>query len=120
MNRRGGKNGGGGLVYSSELGSTCPVCEQPLAGCRCRESTGARAAFGPVRVYSERKGRHGKTVTVILGLPLDGAALRNLAGELKRMCGSGGTVKDGRIEIQGEHRAALLAELRRRGWAPKG
>jgi translation initiation factor 1 len=58
-------------------------------------------------------------VTLISGLPLAEAALETLAGELKRRCGSGGTVRDGLIEIQGEHRDRLVAELVRRGFAAK-
>lgn len=72
-----------------------------------------------VRVGRETKGRKGKGVTVISGLPLEADALQQLASELKKRCGSGGTVRDGRIEIQGDHRDLLLGELQRRGWPAK-
>jgi translation initiation factor 1 len=62
------------------------------------------------------QGRGGKAVSVITGLPLAGEALAQLAAELKRRCGSGGTVREGTIEIQGEHRDTLVAELARRGY----
>ena len=72
-----------------------------------------------MRVSRQTQGRAGKAVTVISGLPLAGAALETLAAELKRRCGSGGTVRDGLIEIQGEHRDRLVEELIRRGYAAK-
>jgi translation initiation factor 1 len=70
-------------------------------------------------VGRQTQGRAGKAVTVITGLALDPAALQTLAGELKRRCGSGGTVREGVIEIQGEHRDTVVAELQRRGIAAK-
>ena len=69
-----------------------------------------------MRVRREVKGRRGKTVTTITGLPLAADALRELAGELKRRCGSGGTARDDGIEIQGDHRETLVLELRSRGY----
>jgi translation initiation factor 1 len=72
-----------------------------------------------VRVGRETKGRAGKGVTVITGVPLATTALEVLATQLKKKCGSGGTVKDGVIEIQGDHRDALVAELVRLGYAAK-
>ena len=72
-----------------------------------------------VRVGRETKGRAGKGVTVITGLPLAALALESLATQLKKKCGSGGTVKEGVIEIQGDHRDALVAELVRLGYAAK-
>ena len=80
-----------------------------------------RAAGGPARVRVGRAvaGRGGKGVTVIHGLPLERQALEELAGRLKRMCGAGGAVRDGTIEIQGEHRDRLVAELVRLGYDAK-
>ena len=69
-----------------------------------------------VRIRREAKGRGGKTVTSVAGLPLAAAGLRELAGELKRLCGSGGTAREGVIEIQGDHRETLAGELRSRGY----
>ncbi len=109
----------GGLVYSTELGRTCPDCRRPLADCRCRARQAAPAGDGIVRVARETKGRKGAGVTVVTGLPLDHAGLGALARELKRRCGSGGTAKDGRIEIQGDHRDVLMTELRQRGFTVK-
>jgi translation initiation factor 1 len=72
-----------------------------------------------VRVGRETKGRKGKGVTVVTGVPLVADALDELASKLKRSCGSGGTVKDGVIEIQGDHRDLLVSELAKFGWAVK-
>lgn len=72
-----------------------------------------------VRVGRETKGRKGKGVTVVTGVPLAGTALEELASRLKRSCGSGGTVKGGVIEIQGDHRDALVAALEAHGWLVK-
>lgn len=107
------------LVWSSEAGRVCPGCGKPVAGCLCRKGAARPAGDGTVRVGRETKGRGGKTVVTVTGLPLDDAALRHLAGELKKLCGTGGTVKDGVIEIQGEHRDLLVAELEKRGYRVK-
>lgn len=107
------------LVYSSESGRICPECSRPVAECVCRQNRGAPTGDGTVRIRRETKGRGGKTVTVVAGLPLDEAGIKALAGELKRRCGSGGTVSDGVVEIQGDHRELLLAELSRRGYRVK-
>jgi translation initiation factor 1 len=78
-----------------------------------------KAQPAPVRVGRETKGRAGKGVTVITGLPLRGVQLEALASQLKRRCGSGGTVKAGTIEIQGDHRDTLVTELTRLGFSAK-
>jgi translation initiation factor 1 len=109
-------------VFSTGVGRICPGCRRPAADCVCRTASGAAAgarAGAPVRVNRQTQGRAGRGVTVISGLPLTGAELEQLAGELKRRCGSGGTVRDGTIEIQGEHRDTLVAELERRGISAK-
>ena len=74
---------------------------------------------GIARVRRETKGRGGKTVTTVSGIELASDALRDLATELKRRCGTGGSVKDGVIEIQGDHRDVLVAELEKRGYTVK-
>jgi translation initiation factor 1 len=112
-------SGDGGIVYSSEHGAICPGCSQPVATCRCGAEAAAPPRDGVVRVGRAVKGRRGKGVTVVTGVPLVGAELTKLAKELKRRCGSGGTVKGGDIEIQGDHRDALVAELAKRGWTVK-
>lgn len=104
------------LVYSTEHGRICPGCGNPMAACACRQRQSAFPGDGVVRIGRETKGRKGAGMTVITGLPLDQAGVAALARELKKICGSGGTVKDGRIEIQGDHRQQLLAEMHRRGW----
>jgi len=107
------------IVYSSARGRVCPHCGQPSAACACRRGPRAPRGDGVVRVRREVKGRRGKTVTCVSGLPLASESLRELAGELKRRCGSGGSVVDGVIEIQGDHRDALVAELESRGYTVK-
>jgi len=105
-----------GLVYSTDTGRTCPECRRPVAECRCRKKAArAPAGDGIVRVGRQTKGRKGKGVTVVTGLPLAKAELERLARDLKKKCGSGGTVRDGVIEIQGEHRDLLVEELSGRG-----
>ena len=79
----------------------------------------ATPAAARVRVGREVAGRGGKGVTVVSGLTLDAVQLEELAARLKRMCGAGGAVRDGRIEIQGEHRDRLVAELCRLGFEAK-
>ena len=85
---------------------------------RTAKDSGAPAA-ARVRVGRATQGRAGKGVTVITGLPLAPAALAALGAELKRHCGSGGTVRDGTIEIQGDHRDRIVLELTRRGFSAK-
>jgi translation initiation factor 1 len=103
------------IVYSTGTG-ICRGCVRPLAACVCgRTGTSGRAAGRAVRVGRETQGRAGKGVTVITGLGLAPAELDSLARALKQRCGSGGTVRDGVIELQGEHRDAVVAELARRG-----
>jgi translation initiation factor 1 len=112
-------NGDSVLVWSSEAGRICPGCGKAAASCNCRKSGPRPAGDGIVRVRRESKGRGGKTVTVVTGAPGDDAALKALAGELKRRCGSGGTVKDGAIEIQGDFCDLVVNELARRGFNAK-
>jgi translation initiation factor 1 len=107
------------VVYSTGAGRLCPECAQPLALCKCQRSAPPRpvaAGDGIVRVGRETKGRSGKGVTVVQGLPLADEALQALAAQLKKRCGSGGTVRAGVIEIQGEHRDTVVAELMRLGY----
>ena len=112
---------GDGFVYSSDQGRLCPRCGRAVAECVCAGERRQRrpSAGGPVRVSRQTKGRKGKGVTVVIGLPLSDAELSELGADLKRRCGSGGTVKAGVIEIQGDHRDVVVAELAARGWAAK-
>jgi translation initiation factor 1 len=107
------------MVYSTERGLVCPTCRVPVAKCSCKKEEPAPAGDGIVRVRRETKGRGGKTVTTVSGVPLGGEALRELASDLKRRCGTGGTVKDGVIEIQGDHRESIVAGLSRHGFTVK-
>ena len=116
-----GRAASGGLVYSTQSGRMCPACRQPVAQCRCASiaAQGARPTDGIVRVQRETKGRGGKAVTVVRGLPPDGAALVKVAQQLKAACGSGGTVKDGEVEVQGDHVAKVMALLQAQGHTVK-
>jgi len=107
------------LVYSTERGLVCPECRLPVKKCSCRREAAPPKGDGVVRVRRETKGRGGKTVTTVEGVPLPGDALRDLAAALKRRCGTGGTIKEGVIEIQGDHRETIVAELSRRGFPVK-
>jgi len=109
----------GGLVYSTDSGRMCPACRKPVAQCTCGKPQTTGATDGIVRVGRQTKGRAGKGVTVISGLALEPAALGELCRRLKTACGAGGTVKDGAIEIQGDHRDAVMAMLASQGWIAK-
>lgn len=106
------------LVYSTDGGRTCPACRQPLAQCTCK-ANGAVLGDGVVRVSRETKGRGGKSVTLVKGLALDAAALAVLGKQLRAACGAGGTVKDGVIEVQGDHCDLVMEALRKLGHQPK-
>ncbi len=99
----------------------CPKCGKAAGDCVCgrKDQSTAPKGDGVVRLSRQTKGRKGKGVTLITGVPLEGAELKDLAKELKQKCGSGGTVKDGVIEIQGEHRDMLMEELKKRGYTVK-
>lgn len=110
----------GDLVHTSDSGLTCPGCERPRAQCVCvPEEPRVPDGDGIVRVSRETKGRKGKGVTLVSGVPLAGKELKALAKGLKARCGAGGAVKDGVIEVQGDHRDALVAELERQGYTVK-
>ena len=113
------------LVYSTDGGrvNTCPTCGQPSKQCRCDQSTTSQTApkksDGIVRVMRDRKHRGGKTVTLISGVPASNETITTLAQQLKKLCGSGGTVKDGVIEIQGDHCEKVQAKLSELGYKVK-
>jgi len=109
----------GGLVYSTEGGRMCPACRRPLAACVCEVAPKAPAGDGIVRVVRETKGRGGKAVTVVRGLALAPDALAALGKQLRTACGAGGTVKDGVLEVQGEHVERVMALLQQQGWTVK-
>lgn len=108
------------LVYSTETGRLCPDCGKPLTSCACKAAAKARPqGDGNVKVARESKGRGGKTVTLVRGLALDAVALAALGKQLRSACGSGGTVKDGVIEIQGDHCDLVIENLKKLGHNPK-
>lgn len=108
----------GGLVYSTDSGRMCPDCRQPVAQCICKQ-VAAPTGDGIVRVSRETKGRGGKAVTLVKGVLLDATALADLGKQLKAACGTGGTVKDGVIEVQGDHCERVMQILKAQGHTVK-
>jgi translation initiation factor 1 len=107
------------IVYSTGIGSLCPNCRRAVRDCVCPKGAPGAATVGTIVVGRETKGRAGKGVTTVTGLPLSPADVAALATRLKKRCGSGGTVRGGTIEIQGDHRDVIVAELGRQGFAAK-
>lgn len=111
-----------GLVYSTEKGDLCPGCGEPVAECCCAQlEDEARLSKldGIVRIRRETAGRKGKGVTTISGVPLPDAQLKQLTARLKKSCGTGGALKAGVIEIQGDHRDKLKQLLENEGFTVK-
>ena len=108
----------GGLVYSTDAGRMCPDCRQPVASCICKAQV-LPQTDGVVRVSLQTKGRGGKSVTLVKGLPLNALALSAMAKQLRAACGSGGTVKDGVVEVQGDHVATVMAALQKQSYVVK-
>jgi translation initiation factor 1 len=107
-------------VYSTDAGRLCPECGHPQAQCACQNRRKQQVkGDGVIRVHRETKGRAGKGVTLVKGLPLAEPELKAIATKMKQLCGTGGTVKDGVIEIQGDNRDKLLAWLLAQGYAAK-
>jgi translation initiation factor 1 len=113
------RHSSGGLVYSTEGGRMCPGCRKTVAECGCQRPSAVPAGDGVGRVSRESKGRGGKVVTLVRGLPMAPDALLVLGKTLRTACGSGGTVKDGVIEIQGDHAERVMAALQAQGMAVK-
>lgn len=107
------------LVYSTDAGTICPDCRQSVTACVCKKRSVRAASDGVVRVSRQSKGRGGKTVTRVEGLPLDDAALAQLGKQLRSACGSGGTVKAGVVEVQGDHCDKVIEALKLGGYAPR-
>lgn len=111
------------LVYTTDPAGTCPVCGWPQRNCQC---SSRRTAIEPIptrivaKLRVEKKGRGGKTVTVVDGLPQNAGFLRELSQELKRACGTGGAVLAGGVELQGDLRERVREVLLKRGWVVKG
>jgi len=108
----------GGLVYSTDSGRMCPGCGQSEDACSCAQDS-QLLGDGRVRVSRSSKGRGGKTVTLVTGLPLTAAGLREVCTQLKKRCGVGGAVKEGQLEIQGDQVEAVLQWLNERGYDAK-
>jgi len=104
----------GGLVYSTDQGNMCPHCAKPNKDCQCSANAQQQRISqldGIVRISRETKGRKGKGVTLIKGLALNDKELKTLAKTMKQKCGTGGAVKEGTIEIQGDQRQLLKTFL---------
>lgn len=111
-----------GLVYSTEKGDMCPDCGEAKAECICAglaDEARLRSLDGIVRIRRETAGRKGKGVTTVSGVPLAEAELKVLGKKLKKLCGTGGALKDGVIEIQGDHRERLKQALEQEGFRVK-
>jgi translation initiation factor 1 len=106
------------LIYSTDKGSICPDCSKPIKECICREikRNALPETSGKVRIRHETMGRRNKGVTIIYGLPLAQEQLEKLANKLKSTFGTGGTIKDYTIELQGDQRERVAVELRRLGY----
>ena len=111
------------IVYSTATGGICPKCGWPQRDCKC-SSQFERDEPLPGRIVAklrmEKKGRGGKTVTVVYGLPDNQPFLKELASELKRACGTGGATVEGGVEMQGDLRDRLRDVLTKKGWTVKG
>jgi translation initiation factor 1 len=114
--------GKGRLVYSTTVGRICPGCGWPAGDCKCSQKAADESI--PARIVAklrmEKKGRAGKTVTVVDGLPQNAVFLKDLGQELKRACGTGGAVIDGAVELQGDLRERVRECLLKKGFAVKG
>jgi translation initiation factor 1 len=110
------------LVYSTSGGRTCEKCGWPLTNCQCSKTLAKEAV--PDRVVAklrmEKKGRGGKTVTVIFGLANNAEFLKSLCGELKKACGCGGSTTEDGVELQGELRDRVRGHLEKKGFVVKG
>lgn len=112
------------LVYSTDRGRVCPTCGWPIDNCQCSSRHARANESVPARVVAklrmEKKGRGGKTVTVVYGLPNNAEFLKTLCAELKRACGCGGVTTDDGVELQGDLRDRVRAQLERKGYVVKG
>jgi translation initiation factor 1 len=112
------------LVYSTSGGRVCEKCGWPLTNCQCSKTPAAGKVSVPDRIVAklrmEKKGRGGKTVTVIFGLPNNEPFLKTLCGELKKACGCGGAITEDGVELQGELRDRVRTYLEKKGYVVKG
>ena len=116
----------GRLVYSTDAGRICPGCGWPAKDCTCSAKSAVdqpvpeRAGKIVAKLRMEKKGRGGKIVTVVDGLPRNTAFLKELGQELKRACGTGGAVLDDGVELQGDLRERVRECLLKKGFIVKG
>ena len=122
MADRGGYSGKGRLVYSTETRRVCPKCGWPTRDCKCSKAPADESILSRItaKLRLEKKGRGGKMVTVADGFPQNAAFLKDLCQHLKRACGTGGTVADGGIELQGDLRDRVRESLLKKGFTVKG
>ncbi len=114
-------------VWSSESGRICPECGNPVSSCTCKKKKDLKTEKnlrnfpddGIIRIMRETKGHGGKTVTIIGNISIDNSKLKDMAKQLKNRCGTGGTIKDNEIIIQGDHREVILQELTKQGYRAK-
>ncbi|MGK0440931.1 MAG: translation initiation factor 1 [Pseudohongiellaceae bacterium] len=108
------------VVFSTDKGKICPDCQHAIDGCQCQnQKNNTPLGDGIIRIQRETKGRKGKGVTLISGLPLTANELKKLAKELKQKCSTGGAIKGGIIEIQGDQRNTLKTLLEKEGYKVK-
>jgi translation initiation factor 1 len=107
-----------GTVYSTDQGRHCSACGEPVPHCRCSNDT-QPTGDGIVRLQRQVKGRNGKPVTIITGLPLTGPDLKAIAKELKNRCGVGGSIEESNILIQGDKRDRIREVLETKGYTVK-
>jgi translation initiation factor 1 len=108
------------LVYSTDKGRLCCSCGMPLYECACESMKKSNSqSDGVIKVGREVKGRGGKAVSIIKGVPLNASALKQLSSELKKHCGTGGSVKGSEIIIQGDQRDLLVSLLKEKGYKAK-
>ena len=112
----------GRIVYSTGVGKMCPGCGWPVKECKCSSTASSESVPGRIvaKLRMEKKGRGGKTVTVVYDLPNNAAFLKELSQELKRACGTGGAVADNTVELQGDLRDRVRDHLMKKGWQVKG
>jgi translation initiation factor 1 len=114
---------GSRLVYSTDMGRVCPGCGWPANDCKCSSKSGRDQVLPPrivAKLRLEKKGRGGKTVTVVYDLPRNAPFLKDLSQELKRSCGTGGTVVEDTVELQGDLRDRVREFLEKKGFTVKG
>jgi len=112
----------GRIVYSTGVGKMCPGCGWPAKDCKCGSKTATESVPGRIvaKLRMEKKGRGGKTVTVVYDLPNNADFLKELSQELKRACGTGGAVAENTVELQGDLRDRVRDYLMKKGWQVKG